>query len=90
MGKRAFQPTKHRDDTKHSADRTHRGPHISISCRNVGCGGTTVEMYPTPEGVRCVWSNETSDDSEDYVCVIPWSEWRTVNDHPSSQKHGRA
>lgn len=30
----------------------------SIDCRMVGPGGTTVQFYSTPEGVKCIWTNE--------------------------------
>jgi hypothetical protein len=30
----------------------------SISCRNVGPGGTTVQFFATSEGVKCIWTNE--------------------------------
>jgi surface antigen len=67
----------------------------STSCRSVGCGGTTVDMYATPEGVECVWTNEncpyiygdvTADDQyrasdRHNVSRISWEEMRALMAH---------
>lgn len=67
----------------------------STSCRSVGCGGTTIDMYATTEGVECVWTNEncpylgdgvTADDRErasdrHNVSRIPWDEMRALMAH---------
>lgn len=29
-----------------------------ISCRSVGPGGTSVNFYIIPKGIKCIWTNE--------------------------------
>jgi hypothetical protein len=31
---------------------------FSIDCRNCGPGGTTIDFYPTSEGLKAIWHNE--------------------------------
>lgn len=56
---------------------------LSISCRVVGPGGTTVDFYPTNGGLKAIWHNEncpyTPCNEETYeaedgsnVTHIPW------------------
>lgn len=53
----------------------------SIFCRLVGPGGTTVEFYPEPGGVRCVWENETTDEGDGYESTISWDDMRKMMAH---------
>lgn len=62
---------------------------VSIFCRSVGPGGTSVTFYATKEGVKCVWDNEdcpyqdpdltidseTNEASDGHnVSMLPWKE----------------
>lgn len=67
-----------------------RYPDASTDCRMIGPGGTTVNFYATPEGVKCVWVNENcpydwgsalpiTEDTQEAadghnVSLIPWDE----------------
>lgn len=67
----------------------------SIFCRSVGPGGTDVMFYPTPEGIKCIWSNENCPydfngaiDADTYesedghnVSMITWLEMEEMMKH---------
>lgn len=71
---------------------SYKRPSFSISCRNVGPGGTDVFFYPTEDGLKCVWENEncpyqfdgvTIDENHEAsdghnVSLIPWSKLEEV------------
>jgi hypothetical protein len=43
---------------------------LSVFCRNVGPGGTTVDFYPEKDGLKAIWTNEncpySAHDNETY------------------------
>lgn len=64
-----------------------------IDCRSIGPGGTYVHFYPTPEGLKAIWSNENCPyehegvtiDEDTYeasdghnVSLIPWEDLERV------------
>lgn len=60
-------------------------PAMHLGCRAIGPGGTMIRLYPTPEGVKAIWVNESCPSApynkETYeaedghnVEMIPWAE----------------
>lgn len=75
-------------------------PKLSISCRSVGPGGTSIAFYPRGNGVQAVWTNENCpyDEADDRnaafngsnVSTISWEELEELMKHrPAPGKKAR-
>jgi hypothetical protein len=54
---------------------------FGIFCRSVGPGGTSVDFYATPEGLKAVWENENcpyEGSHKDHN--ISWLYWQEIQD----------